>query len=246
MNLVQILGIEAVKLNRLANYILLGLLVLIYAGAMWSSYYMFTKSGANVTTDMFFNNILQIENGVVGLFIALFIIINIGKEYADGTLRKNIIDGYTRQQFFTGKFAVLVLVTLLVFLIGKLAMLGSGLLINRFSEMTRLMSGTVVLKSLLDIAATAVFTLFLAFVTRSIVLSIVLYFVWNIVEGVLSMAARYLFDIEDLIRYLPLGSFKSTLAYGASADTWKTVAACTYSVLMIVIPYLLFLRRDIR
>jgi len=118
MNLAPVLGIEAVKLNRLANYVLLGVLLLIYGGVVWSGYYTFSRAGLDENTvGMFFHNVLQVEGSFVGLFVALFVIINIGKEYADGTLRKNIIDGYSRQQFFTGKLAIMFLAALGVFMV---------------------------------------------------------------------------------------------------------------------------------
>ncbi|HZG00375.1 MAG TPA: ABC transporter permease [Chitinophagales bacterium] len=247
MNLAPVLGIEAVKLNRLANYVLLGVLLLIYGGVVWSGYYTFSRAGLDENTvGMFFHNVLQVEGSFVGLFVALFVIINIGKEYADGTLRKNIIDGYSRQQFFTGKLAIMFLAALGVFMLGKIALLCGGMLIGRLNGITQLITGTVLVKSFLDILTTAVFTFFLVFVTRSIVLSIVLFFVWSILESVITQLARVLFDVENIGRFLPLGSIDTAISLGRLAGTETILAAVFYAAAMLAISYLLFLRRDIK
>lgn len=247
MSFIKIIRIESVKLLRPANFVLLGLMLLTYT-AIASIYFLMYKiesPNADIKTGLF-KGLILMESGLVGLFIAIFIIMNIGKEYSDGTLRKNIIDGYTREQFFTGKLWMLLICIFLVFIFGKLVILTAGLLVSHFEDALLFLTPSVIINSFMQLLSIGFFSFFLIFLTRNLTISILVYFLWSTLEAIAQKACELFFNIPDVQSYLPLGSMTSALSEYQIVHTSNIVIASLYIFLMLFTSYYLLLKRDIK
>lgn len=246
MSIKQILSIEAVKLKRPANFILLGLLLLIYLGMTFGAFYKFSIEISGEDSKGLFEYIISIESRFTAFFTAIFIIMNIGKEYSDGTLRKNMIDGFTRDNFYKGKLLMLLLVIIIIYIFGKLVLITGGLIVGELKECLEFLTLPVIINSFLRIVTTGFFAFFLIFLTRSITISIVVYFVWSIIETLAVEFFKFVFDIKGLDKFLPQSSIQGVISTGSIIDTSAVVIACFYIFLMLFIPYYLLLKRDIK
>jgi ABC-2 type transport system permease protein len=242
MSIGRIIRIETLKLNRPANFVLLGLMLLVYLGIVFMQFANVKINEGDVTAALF-EGILKLEGSIIGLFLAIFVMMNIGKEYSDGTLRKNIIDGYTRDQFFIGKLMILLVVCILSFILGKAVLLIGGYFIGHFDESVKFLTLPVLINSFMQIFSTGIWALFLIFLTRNTTISIVIYFVWTIVESIIVLIAK--FKGFELQQYLPLGSIENALARDEHIHIYTPIIAATYFFLMLFIPYMLLLKRDI-
>lgn len=247
MSFKKIIQIEFIKLQRPANFVLLGLMLLIYISISAIYFYNFqTEQSGSDIKNVLLKNLIQMESGFISFFIVIFIIMNVGKEYSDNTLRKNIIDGYAREQFFTGKLLVLLICVSLVLLLGKITMLTGGLAIGHYEETLQFLTPSVLINSFMKLLSTGIFALFLIFLTRNITISIIFYFLWSSVESIAGFVLAKVFNIENIQSYLPISSMNSVLTENQIIHTPTIIIATLYLFVMLFTSYYLLLKRDIK
>jgi hypothetical protein len=110
MSFNNILRIELIKLRKPVTFILLGLVLLVYLLMFFTTIKISGSGGVRGQ-----NMVNELGIGFGAFILTLFMIINIANEFTDKTLRKSIIDGQTREDFYKGKFFLMVMVTLFVF-----------------------------------------------------------------------------------------------------------------------------------
>lgn len=242
----KIISIELVKLLRPGNYILLSLFLLLYTGSFITSFYLFKKKEGDFPIGDLINGLSSMEAGLIGFFMAVFVIMNIGKEYSEGTLRKNIIDGYTRDQFFIGKLLLLLIFIIAAFIFGKLTLLLGGLALDNLQNTIALFTPPFLINSFIDILYSGIFALFLIYLTRNITISIVIYFVWRAIEGLIIGIQQFFEGLIGIEQFMPLASINIVLTTTEIINFQSIIITTLYILIMLSIPYYLFLKRDIK
>ena len=242
----KIISIELVKLLRPGNYILLSLFLLLYTGGFITSFYLFKKNEDDFSIDDLINRLSSMEAGLIGFFMVIFVIMNIGKEYSEKTLRKNIIDGYTRDQFFIGKLLLLLIFIIAAFIFGKLTLLLGGLALDNLQNTIALFTPPFLINSFIDILYSGIFALFLIYLTRDITISIVIYFVWGAIEGLIIGIQQFFEGLIGIEQFMPLASINIVLTTTEIINFQSIIITTLYILIMLSIPYYLFLKRDIK
>ena len=242
----KIISIELVKLLRPGNYILLSLFLLLYTGGFITSFYLFKKNEDDFSIDDLINRLSSMEAGLIGFFMVIFVIMNIGKEYSEKTLRKNIIDGYTRDQFFIGKLLLLLIFIIAAFIFGKLTLLLGGLALDNLQNTIALFTPPFLINSFIDILYSGIFALFLIYLTRDITISIVIYFVWRAIEGLIIGIQQFFEGLIGIEQFMPLASINIVLTTTEIINFQSIIITTLYILIMLSIPYYLFLKRDIK
>ena len=242
----KIISIELVKLLRPGNYILLSLFLLLYTGGFITSFYLFKKNEDDFSIDDLINRLSSMEAGLIGFFMVIFVIMNIGKEYSEKTLRKNIIDGYTRDQFFIGKLLLLLIFIIAAFIFGKSTLLLGGLALDNLQNTITLFTPPFLINSFIDILYSGIFALFLIYLTRDITISIVIYFVWGAIEGLIIGIQQFFEGLIGIEQFMPLASINIVLTTTEIINFQSIIITTLYILIMLSIPYYLFLKRDIK
>ena len=242
----KIISIESLKLLRPGNYILLSLFLLLYTGGFITSFYLFKKNEDDFSIDDLINRLSSMEAGLIGFFMVIFVIMNIGKEYSEKTLRKNIIDGYTRDQFFIGKLLLLLIFIIAAFIFGKLTLLLGGLALDNLQNTIALFTPPFLINSFIDILYSGIFALFLIYLTRDITISIVIYFVWGAIEGLIIGIQQFFEGLIGIEQFMPLASINIVLTTTEIINFQSIIITTLYILIMLSIPYYLFLKRDIK
>ena len=240
------LQIELLKTKRAGTYILLGIAI-VFAMLFASLEIYSLKSSVG---DSNIKQILSLQQSLLNLLMAIFLCINIGKEYSENTLRRGIIEGYTRHQFFNGKLILVFVSVLLVSVLYWLQLGIAGLVSGKWEAIKAYFTIPELVNSFVGFLSTGVFAFFLVFITRSVAIGIVLYFVWPIAEALTKVAEQLMSQLKNqeihIYRYLPLGSMYMVLHSPDPVTIPQVSVAVFYVLLMLLIPYLLFLKRDIK
>lgn len=248
----RIILTELYKLPRKSNYILLGLAILIHAGI---SYIMFSQLN-NISGQSSFidsgGQSFSLSLNASGILLSIFIIMNIGQEYKDGTLRKNIIDGFTRNDFYVGKISILLIAVIFVFLLSMFSTTIAAIAMGKSIALQELFSANRLLPSFIKLAYTALFATFLIFTLRKTTISIVLYFLWQTIEGILNGLQHILTQQQglgssfNLQAYLPLSSLEFAIK-STEIITPKAIAVTSiYVLIFILLPYYIFRKADLK
>ena len=242
----NLLSIELIKTKRLGNYIMLGIVLLI--SILLSAFYFHILSKHHVTGAA--NSLFGLDafqNTIVSFVFVVFVIMNIGKEYTDKTLRRAIIDGYNRDLFFTGKIIITLTFTVILFVLLKLVLVSCALITGQASLLTDYLTFPILVNQFLSLLTNGIIGFFLVFLTQSVAISIIIYFVWITLENILASMLPQVWDgwQPDYINYFPLKVIQKMFS-PAVADTQVIVMAMIYLTIMLVLPYFLFLKRDIK
>jgi len=119
------------------------------------------------------------------LFLAIVIVSMMANEYSYGTLKQNLIDGMSKQEFILSKFLTVVLFalgsTVFVFLMSLI--LGIGF--SSYTEMGIIFSGLeYLLAYFVKLIGFFSFCLFLGILVKRSAFAIGFLLVWNIIEGI--------------------------------------------------------------
>ena len=119
------------------------------------------------------------------LFLAIVIVSMMANEYSYGTLKQNLIDGMSKQEFILSKFLTVVLFalgsTVFVFLMSLI--LGIGF--SSYTEMGIIFSGLeYLLAYFVKLVGFFSFCLFLGILVKRSAFAIGFLLVWNIIEGI--------------------------------------------------------------
>lgn len=155
------------------------------------------------------------------IFLGVILIMNITNEYTNGTLKQNLIDGLSKNEFLSSKFLTVLVLTLAstAFLFVIALILGLTLSSTEFGFYEGIeYLGAYFIKLLFFFT----FCTFLGVLLRKSVFALLGFFVWWIVEGIISVVEVLIklnitdtgknpADITLISNYLPLGSSSSLI-----------------------------------
>lgn len=254
MKLKKILTTELLKLPRTGNYVLLAIFLVLNLAISFLFFYEFSSSDKPQSIADLGRQLLSAQSSLSGLLIAIFTIMSIGKEYKDGTLRKNIIDGYTRDDFFVGKVQILFISVCFAFLLGISSLCIGALSLGQWAEFIAIMEPPFLINFFVNLFYTVLFAMFLIYLFRKSTISIVMYFLWGFIEsitiGIYKALYQFNADIDgspiNLANYLPKSSIDAVLTTSASVEWTAVLVTSCYILLMLFLPYYLFTKRDIQ
>ncbi|MEQ8909695.1 MAG: ABC transporter permease [Vicingaceae bacterium] len=247
----RIIRTELLKLPSRGNYILLAILLLIYLGMSYGLYAALSSEQEVSFFDLG-KQLLEAQFSLAGILVSIFLISNIGKEFKDGTLRKNIIDGYSRNDFYVGKIVLLLGSVAMAYLLAIFCLFLVSALSGQVDDFTTNLNLQFVLNYILKLSYSALWASFLIFLFRKLTISLVLYFVWSIIEAVIFQVQQGMredlnlpadFNIQD---YLPRSSLSQTLNVGTIVDPSHLIVTSIYVILFLFLPYYLFTKADIK
>jgi ABC-type transport system involved in multi-copper enzyme maturation permease subunit len=235
------LQIELLKLLRPSTYILAGILLLILIGRGVLGFHM-------IIPDM--NNLVKnTDAGMadsIALIFTIFVIMNIGQEYSENTLRRSIIEGYTRGQFFLGKILLIIVSAVLLLVVEKLIFLSLAASYGYFKEGVDCLSVTGILYALTHTLMYGLFGFFLVFLTRNVAISIVIAFVWINAEGLLNLYLKFKYPEANWGAYMPITSLAKIIGVDGAMSFGFLFIALGYQILMGLGAYALLTKRDIK
>lgn len=253
MNIKRIISVELLKLPVMGNYIILAILLLLDIAFSFLFFYEFSStSSANASFIELGRQVLAYQTSFGALLISIFIILNVGGEYKNGTLSKNIIDGYSREDFYVGKFFVMLFCVLFAFVVGLLSLLIGSLVLDKWGDFMTLMDASFVINFFFKLLYKGLFALFLIFLFKKVAISLVLYFVWEFIESVaVGLHSAYInskginptFKINE---FLPSSSVNIVLNSTEYIEAYSIVVTGVYILLFLLLPYFLFLRSNIK
>jgi len=236
------LQIEYIKLFRPYAYIIAGLLLLAF---ILRAVFMLQLSAA-IDKEMVMKALDAGQVETIYTLFSIFMIINIGKEYSENTLRRSVIEGYTRTQFFTGKILLVIAAGVFALVLQKLVFFISAASAGLMKEALDCLTMAGVFIPLLKVIFYGLFALFLVFVTRSIAFSIVLSIFWGPGESLVHFYLKYKFPEADYGSYLPMASLAQTLGADGLIAVKFVLISIAYQLAMVVSSYGLLANRDIK
>ncbi len=142
---------------------------------------------------------------VLKFFLAIVMVSMMANEYSYGTLKQNLIDGLSKQEFITSKFLMLTFLSLLSTIYIFLLSLTIGLFFAQdtsisliFSELEYFVAYFVKLVGFFS------FCLFLGIVVKRSAFALGFLIVWNIIEGIISAFLHF--------KFFPTGTTAKTIA----------------------------------
>jgi ABC-type transport system involved in multi-copper enzyme maturation permease subunit len=154
---------------------------------------------------------------ILKFFLAIVIVSMMANEYTYGTLKQNLIDGFSKKEFIQSKFlTVLVFAlasTVFVFIMSLLL----GLSFSSYNEVSIIFSDLeYILAYFLKLTAFFSFCLFLGILVKRSAFAIGFLFVWNIIEGIIIGVMKWRIfknsDTADTIaQFLPLESMSNLI-----------------------------------
>ncbi len=122
---------------------------------------------------------------ILKLFLAIVIVSMMANEYSYGTLKQNLIDGMSKQEFIKSKFLTVVVFslasTVFIFIMSMIL----GLCFSSYTEIDIIFSDLEYLFAyFLKLTAFFSFCLFLGILVKRSAFAIGFLFVWNIIEGI--------------------------------------------------------------
>ncbi|MAC96438.1 MAG: hypothetical protein CMC96_13160 [Flavobacteriales bacterium] len=253
MNIKRIISIELLKLPVMSNYIILGILLFLDFAFSFLFFYQFSSSASE--SDSFMDvgrQILNTQASFGGMLICIFIILNVGGEYKNGTLSKNLIDGFSREDFYVGKFFVMLFCVLFALIVGVVSLTIGSLALGKWNDFLHLMDVTFVINFFIQLFYNGIFALFLIFLFKKVAISLVLYFVWGVFENILTGIQYVYFKTQEidstfrLDEYLPRSSIEVVLNSTEYIHPSSIVITGIYILLFLLIPYFSFLKSDIK
>lgn len=154
---------------------------------------------------------------ILKFFLAIVIVSMMANEYSYGTLKQNLIDGFSKKEFIQSKFlTVLVFAlasTVFVFIMSLLL----GLSFSSYNEIDIIFSDLeYIFAYFLKLTAFFSFCLFLGILVKRSAFAIGFLFVWNIIEGIIIGVLKWnVFknsnDYEKITQFLPLESMSNLI-----------------------------------
>lgn len=154
---------------------------------------------------------------ILKFFLAIVIVSMMANEYSYGTLKQNLIDGFSKKEFIQSKF-----ITVLVFALAStffvfILTLMLGLSFSSYNEIDIIFSDLeYILAYFLKLTAFFSFCLFLGILVKRSAFALGFLFVWNIIEGIIigvlkwevyANTNRY----EYFTQFLPLESMSNLI-----------------------------------
>jgi len=206
-------------------------------------------------------------------FLAIVIVSMMANEYSYGTLKQNLIDGMSKQEFITSKFLTVVLFALgsTVFIFTMSLILGISF--SSYNEIDIIFSDLeYLLAYFIKLTAFFAFCLFLGILVKRSAFALGFLFVWSIIEGIIRGVLSFKIfpdgkTAENITQFLPLQSMSnlieepfSRLSVIKSIETTIGGAAkirdydvhftsilivCVWTVIFVLSSYKLLAKRDL-
>ncbi|MFV8269803.1 ABC transporter permease [Flavobacterium sp. GT2N3] len=154
---------------------------------------------------------------VLKLFLAIVIVSMMANEYSYGTLKQNLIDGMSKQEFIQSKFITVVLFatvsTIFVFIMSLIL----GLSYSSYTEIGIIFSNLeYLLAYFVKLVGFFSFCLFLGILVKRSAFALGFLLVWNIIEGVINGILTFkVFPKSDtassITQFLPLQSMSNLI-----------------------------------
>lgn len=154
---------------------------------------------------------------ILKFFLAIVIVSMMANEYSYGTLKQNLIDGMSKQEFILSKFITVVLFalgsTVFVFIMSLLL----GFSFSSYTEMSIVFSDLeYVLAYFVKLVGFFSFCLFLGILVKRSAFAIGFLFVWNIIEAIIKGILT--FEIfpnsktaSNIMQFMPLESMSNLI-----------------------------------
>lgn len=250
MKNINLLHIEYLKFNNSRSLTLLLVFLLINGIAQYLTFGL--SAGATQLTEA--DKLTEVSNTyatyfrsvsfIPSIFVVFLVVINMGSEFMQGTLRRNIIDGCSRYEFFLGKLYAMLLIAGLVLLLSVLEIvlvgfrfghsLGDLLSALRWSELVRWQ---------LLFSAYAMIGFLIACLVRNSATGIVLFLGSMVAEKLFSVIGTFSskIDIEPYLPYFVIDQMVSV-----SSLSWgQVLLIALYMLLMLGASLMLLLKRDL-
>ncbi|WP_170227120.1 ABC transporter permease subunit [Luteibaculum oceani] len=248
MKLGRHLAIELVKFKVPVNYITfaiyVGLMVLFSALTVSETFGGIQVQGGTSNPDS--TGVLSLQMSFLRLLLAVVIIVNIGKEFARGTVKKNLIDGLTRTQWYTGKLLASFVIYIAVFLFGVILYFVTGSLVEGIDKAYE---NYPIIDIARDFAVYFFYTAMIfgiAIITRNVSLGFVVYIFLSVLESIINFALQRMFGTEfNFLPFLPSGS-ASSLDQIPMEEPLFLLVTIAYFVLFIVVSFLSFTKKDLK
>ncbi|RXR31821.1 ABC transporter permease [Flavobacterium piscinae] len=154
---------------------------------------------------------------ILKFFLAIVIVSMMANEYSYGTLKQNLIDGFSKKEFIQSKF-----ITVLVFALAStvfvfIMSLILGLSFSSYNEIDIIFSDLeYILAYFLKLTAFFSFCLFLGILVKRSAFAIGFLFVWNIIEGIIIGFLKWEVyvnsnDYQYFTQFLPLESMSNLI-----------------------------------
>lgn len=154
---------------------------------------------------------------VLKFFLAIVIVSMMANEYSYGTLKQNLIDGMSKQEFILSKFLTVVLFalgsTVFVFIMSLIL----GFSFSSYTEMGIIFSDLeYILAYFVKLVGFFSFCLFLGILVKRSAFAIGFLFVWNIIEGIMKGVLTFkIFPdskiAENIMQFMPLESMSNLI-----------------------------------
>jgi ABC-type transport system involved in multi-copper enzyme maturation permease subunit len=154
---------------------------------------------------------------ILKFFLAIVIVSMMANEYSYGTLKQNLIDGFSKKEFIQSKF-----ITVLVFALAStvfvfIMSLILGLSFSSYNEIDIVFSDLeYILAYFLKLTAFFSFCLFLGILVKRSAFAIGFLFVWNIIEGIIIGFLKWEVYVNSnnyqyITQFLPLESMSNLI-----------------------------------
>lgn len=154
---------------------------------------------------------------ILKFFLAIVIVSMMANEYSYGTLKQNLIDGMSKQEFIKSKFLTVVMFALASTVFVFIMSLILGLCFSSYTEIDIVFSDLeYLLAYFIKLTAFFSFCLFLGILVKRSAFALGFLFVWNIVEGIIIGVLNWQifpqdnFD-ENFTQFLPLESMSNLI-----------------------------------
>ncbi len=154
---------------------------------------------------------------IIKLFLAVVIVSMMANEYSYGTLKQNLIDGMSKEEFIQSKFLTVLtfsgISTLFVFIVSLIL----GLIYSSYDEPRIIFSQLEYLAAyFFKLTAFFSFCLFLGILVKRSAFALGFLFLWNIIEGIISGILHFKVFTEGdtastITGFLPLQSMSNLI-----------------------------------
>jgi ABC-2 type transport system permease protein len=196
------------------------------------------------------------------IFPALVVIILITNEFANKTIRQNVVNGMSKQDFLLSKLQFILLLSILVTVILGIVIFSLGLSHSDAQQLSMMSRKLTFLPGFfIQILSYLIFAFFFGFLLRHTGLAIALFTLYSlIIEPVVYYVLKIpFFQPNNISPYLPVNSVLRIVEYPAlpmlqkfmgitlqeSVSLLNCGIALTYSAIMIGIVFWLMIRKDL-
>ncbi|WP_226391156.1 hypothetical protein [Penaeicola halotolerans] len=249
MSTLQLLKIEWYKLQRLEVYIILALyFLLITAISFFSTVFQIDagRSAEAVFTPDFF---LQVSASIGTLLIVIMVMLTISRERTNQSNRKRLINGYTRDDIYTAQFIQVKLVWGLFLVTWLLTAFCSALFVglNPISFFGDFTTGQF-LGVVFGFLAKGILAAFWITLMGKVILGLVLYFAWSVLETILDLIAKVSAtasgNSNNISNFLPTTVIDNFMTNTPFISDWAYFTFGMTMLILLFVPYMKIQKTD--